>query len=620
MKKAVVWLSLALLGGAGCSTSEARRFERVSALEGAAAASPFRGAVHAGANGSAYYASGSAKVTFPLYCHEARSTIAIGEAAEGGTCGRYLNIESQRPDLLMIDLPGPEGASSRSVPLKAGWNEVVLDVGIAGPRRVSIGSASGQPMVLSRPIHFRRAPATERDLIFLISADTLAASHLGLYGYGRPTTPRIESFARDAVVFLNAQAPSTWTVSSHMSLFTSLLEDGHRVRVKKEYRQDAGDPFRMTRKTIGPLSPAIPTLIERLADCYVTLSFNGGGNVSTEFGFHRGFDCYRSFPGDMKDPRAASRLFDRALAHLDGIPLPSSFYFLHTYHVHTPYQPLPEDLARVGQAPSIIRFDLESDLGGLRGAYKPFPAEAVKDIVSLYDAEIAAFDAAFGAFIDGLKSRGLYDGATIILLSDHGEEFLEHGSWVHASDLYAEQLRIPLLIKFPRQAYGGRAVRASVSLVDVLPTLLADRRIAPPAGLRGRSLLPLVRDPGKDNGSVLASLFVSKPEAFLPGKIAVMRRPWKLVYSQPYPPEALAFFRFPGPPVESWELFDLERDPGERRNVLGSRRSDPAVRAMIMDALDAIRRTTAAFTPPAEPAGSSPSQDLMDQLRSLGYI
>jgi arylsulfatase A-like enzyme len=523
-------------------------------------------------------------------------------------------------DKLEICIKKPTGESYKNFSIKKGMNEIFFDCDLSSGDHISLASKSGNPFIISNPICIKHVPKPQRELIFLISVDTLAASHISLYGYKKETSPNITKFARDAVVFDHAVSNSTWTVSSHMNLFTSLLEYGHKVKVKKNYIKSGNDPFVLGKKLVFSLSPSIPTLTEYLAKNYVTFSFNGGGNVSREFGFYRGFDGYLSNGKDMNDPRASTSLFDKVKVHLETYPFPKVFYFLHTYHTHSPYNPSPEYLSKQEPKPKLSKFDYYADLGGMRGIYKPYPTDFVEDVAKLYDAEINGFDTAFGEFIDYLKSNGLYDNSTIILLSDHGEEFLEHGSWVHASDLYTEQTWIPLIIKFPFQEHKGKTIGTHVSLVDVMPTLLALKGAPVPAKLHGQSLLPLIDGKEWSQNIVISSLFRSKPEIYSPGKISIIQNYFKLIYSEPYPQSAHEFFKFTPPTFAPFELYDLSADRLEKTNILNSHRNDPSVKLMIKKVAEIIREMENSFNDKNLENSSPLSDELTNQLKTLGYF
>ena len=130
-------------------------------------------------------------------------------------------------------------------------------------------------------------------------------------------------------------------------------------------------------------------------------------------------------------------------------------------------------MARTGRPGAPCVFDFERDIGGITGIFNHGDDRRRADIAAfLYDAEIMEFDRRFGEFISFLKRSGLYDRSMVILLADHGEEFFEHGSWAHGTDLFNSQIRVPLLVKFPNGRYAGRSFDAPVSLVDVMPTVL----------------------------------------------------------------------------------------------------------------------------------------------------
>lgn len=599
----------------GCSTSDNQTFYRIPYIPDSKGIPYSKLNILKGFNGNLYYSS--MNTTIPFFGYSSQFTFLW---KNNGYSRLYFNLDSQTRDKLVICINTSTGKSYKNFPIKKGMNRISLENNFSEGDHISLTSKSGNPFVISNPLCFKLIKKSERELIFLISVDTLGATHMSLYGYKKETTPNITKFAGDAVVFSNAFSNSTWTVSSHMNLFTSLLEYGHKVNVKKNYIKSGDDPFVLGKKLVFSLSPLIPTLTEYLAKNYPTFSFNGGGNVSREFGFYRGFDEYLSNGNGMNDPKASANVFDKVKTHLETFPFPKVFYFIHTYHTHSPYNPPPEYLLKEEPKPKLSKFDYYADLGGMRGIYKPYPPDFVEDVVKLYDAEINGFDTAFGDFISYLKAAGLYDNSTIILLSDHGEEFLEHGSWVHASDLYTEQTWIPLIIKFPFQEHKGKTIQTPVSLVDVMPTLLTFKRTTVPANLDGQSLLALIAGKECEQKIVMSTMFRSKPEIYSPGKISIIQNNFKLIYSEPYPPSALEFFKYTPPAFAPFELYDLSLDRFEKTNILNSHRDDLSIKQMIKKVTEIIRETEKSFNDKNIENSSPLSDELTNQLKTLGYF
>jgi arylsulfatase A-like enzyme len=300
-------------------------------------------------------------------------------------------------------------------------------------------------------------------LVILYLVDTLRADHLGLYGYRRDTAPALSRFARDAVVFDTAVASSSWTKPSVASLFTSQPPGVHRCV-----------------QFYTPLDPSLVTLAERLRDGgYVTGAVVANRLVHAKDGrFDQGFTYFTSPP----EPQAAADVVDEALRFLDarrGLP---TFLYVHALDPHSPYAPPPPFDRRFGPAPTPGHPAAEPH------DYRK-PADLAR-IVAQYDGEIAYGDQEFGRLLHELKARGLYDGAMIVFLSDHGEEFLDHGGWAHGHTLYDELVRVPLVVKYPGNLHAGRRVEKQVQLVDVLPTILKSQGlpVPQPPSIAGRPL------------------------------------------------------------------------------------------------------------------------------------
>ena len=409
-------------------------------------------------------------------------------------------------------------------------------------------------VLLGTPVFYKKKPVQEREYVFLICADTLRADHLPTYGYTRETAPNFDAFSRDAVVFARAYAQAAWTLPSHMSLFTSLYEYNHGVR--KE----------------GVLFPRVRFLVEALSQSFVTRSLNGGAWVQAIFGFYRGFDYYKSYGRLGARPESAKTLFEKAREDLESHEFPRTFYFLHSYQIHSPYQPQRRFLDYFNSNPEYTR--LSTPKHWVKKNINPKKIERVNNaMIDLYDGEIRSFDHWFGTFIHYLKKKKIYDRAMIIFMSDHGEEFYEHRNWGHDHSLYNEVVHVPLMIKFPKNKFKGTIIKNEVGLIDVMPTLLEYYHIPwnpetmPVDGIDLTRLIkgePLQRE----IISSISSGYYYRRDAF---KIAIIKNNVKLICNIPYE-KAVA----PGTSssFQTVEYYDLSEDPLETVNLSATRRDE----------------------------------------------
>jgi arylsulfatase A-like enzyme/tetratricopeptide (TPR) repeat protein len=387
--------------------------------------------------------------------------------------------------------------------------------------------------------------------IILVSVDTLRADRLPVYGYRGVRTPAIDSLAADGVLFERAYAHSPQTLPSHASILTGRL------------------PFETgVRDNVGfTLPPGQPTLAELLrAHGLATAGVVSSFVLRKESGVGRGFDFYddRLPPAAPDQPmgqvqRDGEASLQVAQGWMEGRHAPF-FLLFHIYEPHTPYAPP----ARFAQ-------------------YDP------------YDGEVAWSDEIVGRLFAWLKERGLYEDATIVFLSDHGEGLGDHGEQEHGLFLYDETIRVPLIIKLPGQEGAGRRVPAPVQHIDLVPTILDMAGAPEVSGLRGRRLRP-----------VLESATGSLPEPGFYAEAFYSRYHfgWSELYS--LTDARYRFIKAPRP-----ELYDLQSDPRERRNLASERPQAVTAARAAVDRLLAGAR-------PTEPARVS-AEDLQ-RLQALGYI
>ena len=447
------------------------------------------------------------------------------------------------------------------------------------------------------------APEGAGNVLFIV-VDTLRADHLPSYGYDDGSTPNLDAFANDAVRFDMAFANASWTRPSFASILTGRMPSNHGVMHKPDALPDA-----------------ITTLPEAMREGgYYTGGIVTNYNVGPYFNFHQGFDRYEYLEPEFvlgADDNAAKLLLVQflrqkietfrakrgqvdpgstyrdaevvnreLLSWIDSRsgssdhPNAPFFSFVGYMDPHDPYYDHPY-----------------SGSGYSRAAHQtPEPEEAPR-LRALYDGEITFWDEHFGNLVRELKSRGLYDDLTIIITSDHGEEFCDHGGFWHGTTLYDEQVRVPLLIKLPESRRGGTVVRHWVQSVDLMPSLLREMGLEVPEGVQGGDVFEgtdVVYAEESHEGNILESLRE---------RVGTDER--KIIVANPGNPRGL----------EPVEMYRVDFDPGEQENVAERETSEVA---RLLTRVEEQRRDA------AEGAVQAESREMdaatLERLCALGYI
>ncbi|MFH1844003.1 MAG: sulfatase-like hydrolase/transferase [bacterium] len=453
--------------------------------------------------------------------------------------------------------------------------------------------------------------------VILISCDTLAAQHLQAYGSETATTFTFDGLAADGVLFRHCLTPQGWTLSAHISVLTGLNPGVHRVG-----------------KYQG-LSPAIPLVTELLQRDRFRTAFFATANewLRPRYGFDRGSDHYRMFR--LQDPvvQQATAWVDSNLGQggVDADP-PAFFLFFHFMDVHSrpykydfPYLPLqPEawslcDFASVATGKQFLPVQKDDLFGEIRNWN--LAAYASPFLNCSYNACISAWDNfQLRELLASLQQSGHLTDTLVIITSDHGEEFGEHGGYYHDSP-YGEVREVPLLLLWPGRLPAGQVVEARVSLCDLAPTILELAQLPTLSPCQGRSLVPLLTDPaasfpqrdflidGNRRGWGLYRAALVAP---------ARDRWWSLIVQTDttgttgtYLPERIDYVQ---------ALHDLTADPFERLDIqakypdLVAELSERLERRLAEDA--ALARELGSGRPETE---VEISDEAARQLRSLGY-
>lgn len=411
-----------------------------------------------------------------------------------------------------------------------------------------------------------RAPSVPARCVVLISCDTLRPDHLGAYGYGRGTSPNLDAFAREAVVFDAAYSAAPWTRPALSSLMTG------------RYPEEVG----AAPGNLRMMPAQVETLAERLsANGVQTAAVVSNGLIKRQRGapnnidLAQGFELYNdhmeSIEANRNMPeRLAPQTTGAALAWLErheedgGGPF---FLWVHYQDPHGPYTPPAAEAERFERPPSDAprRVPVGSSLSG-KGQIPLYqvlprrtktgelvPEQRAEVYLDRYDAEIAFFDEHLGRLLDGMRAYEWWDEALVIFTSDHGESLGERDHWFcHGESAARELLHVPLIVRYHKGGHSPRAQRRDgfarsdrpVSHLDVWPTVLSALEL-PAEGSRGLSLV--TRELPRERvlaGSYLAPAKEEREWAVTDGR-------WRLVWG------------FEG----TARLYDLADDPGETRDV-----------------------------------------------------
>jgi arylsulfatase A-like enzyme len=437
------------------------------------------------------------------------------------------------------------------------------------------------------PFLTRCAPQPPGETVVVVLLDTFRRDALGCYGAPERATPCLDALARECVTFRDAVSPSGWTLPSAASLLTGVWPTVHG---------GLGKDVDLTA-----IRAEVPLAAELFgAAGYRTTGIANAAFVSPLLGFGRGFDEYDHQHAFNSQVRRADESVDLAIRALAAARGERHFLFLHLFDAHLDYDPLPgwdRAFLPAGAPPGRLTASDCEELGR-EGGLHPGSPEALR-VRGTYLGEVAAVDRAVGRLVGALRRAGLWERCTFVVTADHGEEMWEHGGFEHGHTLHEELVRIPLLMRVPGAA--GRTEGGRVRIVDVLPTLCEAAGIPAPPAIAGESLLSRMRGgPAADRPAFYEGTLYGD------NRIAWSQDGWKLIWDLDAEPET------------ALEIFDLETDPGELRNLAAER---PDRAGELGGALRShVREITARARelPPAEPVRLHP-QDV-EALRSLGYV
>jgi arylsulfatase A-like enzyme len=387
--------------------------------------------------------------------------------------------ESSSPDLAetALDPEAERGWIDQRVVLD---DESVASVELAAPPP---GGVWGEPL-FSCPAEM---PGRRWNVI-MVSLDTLRADRLGVYGSSKQLTPALDRFAHRSIVFENAFTTFPNTLAAHASLFTGYHPSQHQLMV------DSG----------ARLPDEAATLAAHFSDSgYATVAFTENAYVSSDLGFHVGFDRYHNGPvgrdGELF-PGVASQTFARGIDWLKNRPSAPFFLFLHTYEVHTPYTPTwRARQLRLRADKTSYEGEFDTWFGGIgeiifNRRLREFTTGELAQIERLYDGEVMVLDEVVENFLTELRLLGLLRDTVVVFFADHGEEFNEHGYLGHGETLHDQAIRIPLIIRAPVSVARSGRISEPVSIIDVARTV-ADLAGVPPFARSspGRNLADWVR-------------------------------------------------------------------------------------------------------------------------------
>jgi choline-sulfatase len=559
------------------------------------------------------YVHSPSSVVFPVVVPaNAHLHFGMGITAKESPVRFRVSVEGASGDLFSTALDHPDQ-----------WEDSDVDLSRLGGRTIKLqlrteSGRAGDVALWANPLLTTPAKKT-RPNILIYTIDTLRADHSSLYGYARNTTPFLKKLGASGVVFEDCQAQSTWTKTSIASLMTSLYSFTHGIV------SDA-----------DTIPSGASTLAEQLrAAGYVTASIVSSPFVGRATGLQRGFDYLLEYPVVA---RQVSPQTDRGTdsAALNKVVFPwldlhrdePFFLYAHATDPHAPYEPPPPfeamfanpaDTATFNREYSSFRTNHENGGGvvispAICGKAGIDPNGFIRQAAARYDGEISHNDHSLELLVSKLKQLGVLENTLIIVVSDHGEEFWDHGWTAHGHTVYQELTHTLLVMWNPALFPTPRRIREPVQLIDVMPTVLDLLGLKTPPVVEGESLAPLTRGQiFKRRGLVVASRFAAvRKEGLVPENavddFAIMDGRWKFIYRNKAAKAG----------VKKVELYDRVSDRCERYDI--SAQHPAEVEAMVSTLAQWIEAQNKVRSIIGHAGQTQLDQQTLERLRSLGYL
>ncbi|MFT7667405.1 MAG: arylsulfatase A-like enzyme [Planctomycetota bacterium] len=440
-----------------------------------------------------------------------------------------------------------------------------------------------------------REPTGEEKLVVVVIVDTLRQDALGCYGNETAQTPRIDQIAAEGVRFDQAISASGWTLPSVASILTGTWPSMHKA---------LGKASRLT-----PITNDLPVAAEVFRKAgYGTLGFANAAFLSPLLGLDRGFDLFDHRHAYNQEIRRADATVDDALLAISERPAEDLFLLVHLFDAHLDYDPpdgyiKPFVGARRDPAPPLSM----AECMGLREDKASPSAANLEYIRGLYQGEVAFVDRAIGRLVDGLTELNRWDKTTLVLTSDHGEEFWDHGGFEHGHTLYDELVRVPLIVRTPQSSGNStHSTERMVRTIDIMPTLFELSGVKSPASFEGKSLTGSLQEGGTPHRVLPA---FSQGTLYGAEKLSWRTERYSLILDQAQK----------GP--DAVELYDIQKDPLQLQNIASQ---EPQVAQELSAALGRflnkmLARAKTISTPELKDMGPTTIKKYVESLDKLGY-
>ena len=463
--------------------------------------------------------------------------------------------------------------------------------------------------------------------VILIHADTLRRDHLSFYGHSRDTAPRLNRMAQEGILFTNALSQASWTKVSTPSILTGLYPSTHGVREFNDRLPSSATTIAEVYRNAG----------------YATVSMSSTAFTGQFTNLHQGFEQVHengslAGRGTPLSSKTSREYVDRLIAWIEQHREVPFFAYLHVFDPHHPYEPYSPynatwsdpgrmdahrskvtEVSKIIEDPFMKQRRLPTREEVIKAGFNP--DEYVSQELDWYDGSIRAMDAEIGRLFEQLKRMGVDSRTAVVLTSDHGTEFFEHGRFWHGQSVYGELTNIPLIVRWPTRLPSGRVIQDLVQSIDIVPTLLDLSGLEHPAGVQGQSLRPFfAATPNGEQApqswagwtarpaiSERAPTTSDAPATQTRVSAAIVEGNWKLIHNTTRTLD-----------LPEFELFDYVKDPLNKQNLAADH---PEVVARLSKAIAGWRQMAlAARLKPDAEATKGLSAAELQRLRSLGYV